>query len=82
MHHLRIQPSEVEALPYYEYFYIVRELSDMLKEQQKGQKQQEEDFQEQKSSFKQPQMPKMPNMGSMSGGFKAPTMPSVKMPKL
>jgi len=73
MHHLRIQPSEVESLPYYEYFYIVKELSEMLKEQQKGNTKQEESMNEKMDSMKS-QMPKMPNMGSMKA-------PSIKMPK-
>lgn len=74
MHHLRIQPSEVESLPYYEYFYIVKELSEMLKEQQKGNTRQEESMNEKMDSMKS-QMPKMPNMASMKA-------PSIKMPKL
>ena len=73
MHHLRIQPSEVESLPYYEYFYIVKELSEMLKEQQKGNSKQEESMNEQMSDMKS-SMPKMPNMNSMKA-------PSIKMPK-
>ena len=73
MHHLRIQPSEVESLPYYEYFYIVKELSTMLKEQQKGQQRQDEAQSEQMANMKS-QMPKMPNMNS----FKPSSM---KMPK-
>lgn len=73
MHHLRIQPSEVESLPYYEYFYIVKELSTMLKEQQKGQQKQDDAQAEQMANMKS-QMPKMPNMNS----FKPSAM---KMPK-
>ena len=73
MHHLRIQPSEVESLPYYEYHYIVKELSTMLKEQNKGNAKQEEQVQEQMSSVKA-QTPKMPNMNNMK-------VPSIKMPK-
>jgi hypothetical protein len=73
MHHLRIQPSEVESLPYYEYFYTVKELSNMLKEQQKGQQKQEESQNEQMANMKS-QMPKMPTQSS----FKTP---SIKMPK-
>lgn len=70
MHHLRIQPSEVESLPYYEYFYIVKELSEMLKEQQKGNTKQEDSMNEKMDSMKS-QTPKMPNM----------KVPSIKMPK-
>lgn len=74
MHHLRIQPSEVEALPYYEYHYIVKELSDMLKEQQKGQDRQSEQMNDQMNGAKM-QQPKLPKMQDMK-------MPSIKMPKL
>lgn len=74
MHHLRIQPSEVEALPYYEYHYIVKELSDMLKEQQKGQDRQSEQMNDQMNGMKM-QQPKLPKMQDMK-------MPSIKMPKL
>jgi len=73
MHHLRIQPSEVESLPYYEYFYIVKELSEMLKDQQKGNAKQEESMNEKMSDMKS-QVPKIPNMNSMK-------TPSIKMPK-
>ena len=74
MHHLRIQPSEVEALPYYEYHYIVKELSNMLKEQQKGNDRQSEQMNEQMASSKA-SMPKMPKLTQ-------PKMPSMSMPKL
>lgn len=76
MHHLRIQPSEVESLPYYEYFYIVKELSDMLKEQQKGNQKQEDMMNDRMDGMKS-SMPKMPNMNNL-GNMKAP---AVKMPK-
>jgi len=74
MHHLRIQPSEVEALPFYEYHYIVKELSGMLKEQQKGNDKQTEQMNEQMSGMKANQ-PKIPKMSDMK-------MPKITMPKL
>jgi len=74
MHHLRIQPSEVEALPYYEYHYIVKELSAMLKEQQKSNENQNEQMNDQMANMKSNQ-PKMPTMGNMK-------MPKITMPKL
>jgi len=73
MHHLRIQPSEVEALPFYEYHYIVKELSTMLKEQEKGNSKQSEEMNEQMASIKSSQ-PKMPNMTM-------PKMPNFTAPK-
>lgn len=69
MHHLRIQPSEVEALPFYEYHYTVKELSTMLKEQQKGNDKQNEQMSSMNTST-----PKMPTMTT-------PKMPSFNAPK-
>lgn len=34
-HHLRIQPSEVEKLPYYEYEYLVEDLKQMLEDRRR-----------------------------------------------
>lgn len=34
-HHLRIQPSEVEALPFYEYEYLVEDLKQMLEDRRR-----------------------------------------------
>jgi hypothetical protein len=73
MHHLRIQPSEVESLPFYEYHYIVKELSTMLKEQEKGNSKQSEEMNEQMANIKSSQ-PKMPNMTM-------PKMPNFTAPK-
>lgn len=74
MHHLRLQPSEIEALPFYEYHYIIKELSAMLKEQNKGNSKQQEQANEQMAGMKM-NNPKMPNMSNMK-------MPSFKSPKL
>ena len=35
LHHLRLQPSEIENMPYYEYVYHVDNLIEILKEKQK-----------------------------------------------
>jgi len=40
LYHLRLQPSEVEILPYYEYEYIVKNLIDILKEKQEAEENQ------------------------------------------
>jgi hypothetical protein len=76
-----LQPSEIEALPYYEYFYYVKNLVDHLKEQDKQQKKEQAHYDEQSANMQaqtKSSMPKMPSMGNM-GSMKAP---SVKMPKL
>ena len=36
LYHLRLQPSEVESMPYYEYENIVQNLIDILKEKQEA----------------------------------------------
>jgi len=61
-------------MPYYEYHYHLKELSTMLKDQQKGQEKEESSMNDQMSSMKS-SMPKMPKMPSMS-------QPNIKMPKL
>ena len=74
MHHMKMQPSEIENMFYYEYHYHLRELSAMLKEQQKDSEKQESAQNDQMAAMKS-SMPKMPNMS-------APKMPNIKMPKL
>lgn len=84
-HHLRLQPSEIDSLPYYEYWYYVKHLSDHLKEQDK-ERRKEQDGQnaqyEQISSMTKQSQPKMPNMGNFGSGFGGVKAPSVKMPRL
>ena len=71
-----MQPSEIENLYYYEYWYYVKNLSEYIKAKNK----QSEDQQEQASSrqndmsskYKAPKMPKVPTM----------KQPSLKMPRL
>jgi len=71
---MKMQPSEIEAMPYYEYHYHLKELSTMLKEQQRGNEKEEASMNDQMSSMKS-NMPKMPNMGAMK-------MPNIKVPRL
>jgi hypothetical protein len=70
-----MQPSEVEEMFYYEYWYYVKNLQEHIKSKNKQQMDQQEHAESQKSAYKIPQMPKAPSMSS----FKAPSM---KMPKL
>ncbi|MDB9800924.1 hypothetical protein OAB94_00945 [Flavobacteriaceae bacterium] len=70
-----MQPSEIEEMFYYEYWYYVKNLQEHIKSKNKQQMDQQEHAESQRSSFKTPQMPKAPNMSS----FKAPSM---KMPKM
>jgi len=70
-----MQPSEVENLYYYEYWYYVKNLSDYIKEKNNQNKDQEEQQMQQQnqmnSKYKAPAMPKI----------QTPKMPAMKMPK-
>lgn len=82
-HHLRMQPSEIDSMFYYEYWYYVRNLIDFLKEQDSTQKKEQEKADEQQAAMQsQMKAPKLPNYGNFGSGFKTPSLPSVKMPKL
>ena len=73
MEKLHMQPSEIDRLPYYEYEYIISIYNDIVKE--RGDKEnQTYDKERDKYNIKGIQK-------SMSQ-FKAPSMPSIKMPKL
>jgi sortase (surface protein transpeptidase) len=69
--HLHIQPSEIDQLEYYEYWYYVQNLKDHLDKKNKAQKDQEQ-AQSEKYSTSKYTNPKVPSMN----------MPSVKMPKI
>jgi hypothetical protein len=76
LYHLRLQPSEVEQMPYYEYEYIVENLINILKEKQEAEENQSKDYGESLSANKMmnnanSMMPKMPSM---------PSTPSFSMP--
>jgi hypothetical protein len=63
---LHIQPSELEALDYYEFHYLVKDLLEFLKKQNEANSGQQEQAGDIMSKMK------MPNM----------KMPTMKMPKL
>ena len=71
-----MQPSEIENMDYYEFWYYVKNLSDYIKEKNKQQsaqqEQQEAQSSQMSSAYKTPKMPKVPNIKP----------PSLKMPKL
>jgi hypothetical protein len=70
-----MQPSEIENLFYYEFWYYVKNLSDYIKEKNNQNKdQQEQQAQQQSEMTSRYKTPKMPSVPS----FKAPSM---KMPK-
>jgi sortase (surface protein transpeptidase) len=68
-----MQPSEIENMDYYEYWYYVKNLSDHLKQQQKQNKEQEEQYAgASKNTTQHHKMPKTPNL----------KVPNIKVPKL
>jgi hypothetical protein len=70
-----MQPSEIENMYYYEFWYYLKNLSEYIKEKNNQNKDQEEQSAKQQSEmsskYKAPAMPKIQ-------GMKAPSM---KMPK-
>tara|TARA_Y100000287_G_scaffold182444_1_gene180000 strand:+ start:2868 stop:3089 length:222 start_codon:yes stop_codon:yes gene_type:complete len=73
-----MQPSEIENMFYYEYWYYVKNLSEYIKEKNKQQQAQQEQQEERSSSMRnqyKPKAPKMPKMPSIK-------TPSFKMPKM
>lgn len=76
MYHLHMQPSEVDKLEYYEYWYIVKDLAEFIKKQNDGQKGQEEDTY---GKYGDPQKMAKSQMNNMkTPSFKTP---SFKTPK-
>ena len=80
--HLKMQPSELWAHPFYEIEYLIDLFKKDQEEQEKQQKMQEEDQKKQSSSM--PNMSSMSSsmfkdaksaLGSMTSGFKMPSMP-------
>ena len=71
-----MQPSEIENMYYYEFWYYVKNLSEYIKNKNKQQGEQQEQQASQMSSMKsQYKPPKMPSTPSLK-------TPSIKMPKL
>ena len=66
---MRLQPSEVENMCYYEFEYITQNLIDILKEKQEAEEKQSKDYGDMNP---QSMMKNMPNMGN----FKPPSLPS------
>jgi len=76
MYHLHIQPSEIDKLDYYEYWYIVKDLAEYIKKQNDGQKGEESAAMQQYGDPQKMAKQKMPSMKTPS--FKTP---SFKTPK-
>jgi hypothetical protein len=70
-----MQPSEIEEMYYYEYWYYVKNLQDYIKAKNKQQVDQQEHAESQQAAYKTPKTPKMPSAPSIKA-------PSLRMPKL
>ena len=68
-----IQPSEIDKLPYYEYEWMIDEINEHNKEQEKRSKQEQEQYDSMKKG--------MPNMNNIMKGYQQPTLPKVSLPK-
>ena len=83
LYHLRLQPSEVMVMPYYEYEYILQNLIDILekkKDAEEGQGEQQKEEQSSMMAKSRSMMPSnMPQGGNMSSGS-MPKMPNMSSP--
>jgi hypothetical protein len=76
-HHLHIQPSEINQLSYYEYQWMLKDLVDMIKEQN-GEKtnssmdSQMENMKQNANQYTKNFGKNMPNMSKNFGNFKMP----------
>jgi len=70
-YHLRMQPSEIENMPYYEYEMTLENLQELLKEKHDAEK-----------GANKSQQDSIPNYSKMAGKFKSPKMPNIKIPKM
>lgn len=71
--HLRIQPSELDNLPFYEYEYMVEDLAEILEDKRKaesGQSSSDDMMNIKPDSLLKGMSKNMPNMGN----FKFPSM--------
>lgn len=82
-HHLHIQPSEIDMLPFYEYQWMVTDLVEMLKEQNgEGKNKNPYDTDEHMDKIKKQTNSYTKGFGNMNNIGKMPNMGSFKMPKL
>ena len=63
--HLHLQPSELEKMEFYEYHYLLRDLTDHIKKEQDANKGQQDSTSEMMSGMKIPNI-KMPTMRTPS----------------
>ncbi|HRT03251.1 MAG TPA: hypothetical protein P5513_04875 [Candidatus Diapherotrites archaeon] len=74
--------SDIDKVEFYMIEYLLQDLDEKIKEENKMYKKQEEEYKKQQSSYKPP---KIPNVSDRNyGGFKIPdfTMPKLNIPKI
>ena len=84
LYHLRLQPSEISQMPYYELEYILENLIDILEKKKEAEEGNDEEMQERKSSMMSDAkrmmpggMPNVSSSGKMSGMPSLPSSPSM-----
>lgn len=80
---MRLQPSEVEKMPYYEYEYIVQNLIDILKEKQEAEEGQSKSHGDMNPNSMMKQAGKYLPAGynpNNPGSMKMPSTPSLNFP--
>jgi len=78
MEKLHLQPSELDALPYYEYEYTVEIYNDILKER-KDAEEKNQDVSSDKYNIKGMQRDAMRNASNKAAKFKTP---NIRIPKI
>jgi hypothetical protein len=74
---LHLQPSELDLLPFYEYEFTLEIYNDLLKERNKQEQQNTKDTQD---KYNMDGLKSQANRNMSQ--YKAPKMPSIKMPRL
>ena len=80
---LRISPIDADQLDFYWIEYLIEDLDDKIKEENKQHKKQEDDYKKQSSS--QQHSHKSPNIGNTNyGGFQTPkiAIPKISIPRM
>jgi len=77
-HHLHIQPSEIDSMCYYEYQWMLKDLVEMLKEQNGDKSTSQEETNSQMEDMKN----KTSKYTKGFGGNNVPKLGSFKMPKM
>lgn len=84
MHHLRIQPSEIDALPYYEYHWMLEDLQEFLEQQKEAQegKSNSKDKNGKKKSAEQLAIDNQKQMFKQMQSMQSQSMQHFSMPKM